>query len=173
MGSSERVDDWVFAQLAHCAVHSPPSWPVMTLSLPGVAGRNTNDQRSQCRLVIVLVKHRVGNRVAPISQSGPRLRQRNVRRDESLEVHLPDPVISPVGELGPEGEALLVDSAGLALQVVLDARAPAQRLAFVLNDMFEMPFDEIAPMVGQSRLRPGSYRAGHGGGSRRRQPDAW
>jgi hypothetical protein len=72
--------------------------------------------------------HRVGNGVAPISQSDPRLRQRNVRRDESLEVHLPDPVISPVGELGPEGEALLVDSVGLALQVVLDALAPAERL---------------------------------------------
>lgn len=65
-------------------------------------------------------------------------------------MHLPDPVISPVGELGPEGEALLVDSVGLALQVVLDAPAPAERLAFVPNDMFEMPFDEIALMVGQS-----------------------
>jgi RNA polymerase sigma-70 factor (ECF subfamily) len=78
------------------------------------------------------------------------LRSRDVRRVESLEVHLPDPVISPVGDLGPEGEALLADSVGLALLVVLDALAPAERLAFVLHDMFELPFEEIAPMVGRS-----------------------
>ena len=78
------------------------------------------------------------------------LRSRNVRREESLEVHLPDPVISPEGELRPEDEALLADSVGLALQVVLDALAPAERLAFVLHDMFELPFEEIAPMVGRS-----------------------
>ena len=78
------------------------------------------------------------------------LRSRNVRREESLEVHLPDPVISRVGELGPEDEALLADSVGLALQVVLDALAPAERLAFVLHDMFDLPFEEIAPMVGRS-----------------------
>jgi RNA polymerase sigma factor (sigma-70 family) len=78
------------------------------------------------------------------------LRSRNVRREESLDVHLPDPVISPVGELGPEGEALLADSVGLALMVVLDALAPAERLAFVLHDMFALPFEEIAPMVGRS-----------------------
>jgi RNA polymerase sigma factor (sigma-70 family) len=78
------------------------------------------------------------------------LRSRNVRREESLEAHLPDPVISPVGELGPEDEALLADSVGLALLVVLDALAPAERLAFVLHDMFELPFDEIAPMVGRT-----------------------
>ena len=78
------------------------------------------------------------------------LRSRNVRREESFEVHLPDPVISPEGELRPEDEALLADSVGLALQVVLDALAPAERLAFVLHDMFELPFEEIAPMVGRS-----------------------
>jgi RNA polymerase sigma factor (sigma-70 family) len=78
------------------------------------------------------------------------LRSRNVRSEESLEVHLPDPVISPVGELGPEGEALLADSVGLALLVVLDALTPAERLAFVLHDMFELSFEEIAPMVGRS-----------------------
>jgi RNA polymerase sigma-70 factor (ECF subfamily) len=78
------------------------------------------------------------------------LRSRNVRREESLEVHLPDPVISPVEELGPESEALLADSVGLALLVVLDSLIPAERLAFVLHDMFELPFDEIAPMVGRS-----------------------
>jgi RNA polymerase sigma-70 factor (ECF subfamily) len=78
------------------------------------------------------------------------LRARHVRREESLEVHLPDPVIGPMGELGPEGELLLADSVGLALLVVLDALAPAERLAFVLHDMFELPFEEIAPMVGRS-----------------------
>jgi RNA polymerase sigma factor (sigma-70 family) len=78
------------------------------------------------------------------------LRSRNVRREESLEAHLPDPVISPLGGLGPEGEALLADSVGLALLVVLDALTPAERLAFVLHDMFELPFEEIAPMVGRS-----------------------
>ncbi len=78
------------------------------------------------------------------------LRSRNVRREESLEMHLPDPVISREGELRPEEEALLADSVGLALQVVLDTLAPAERLAFVLHDMFELPFDQIAPMVGRS-----------------------
>jgi RNA polymerase sigma factor (sigma-70 family) len=78
------------------------------------------------------------------------LRSRNVRREVSLEVYLPDPVISPVGELRPEDEVLLADSVGLALLVVLDSLAPAERLAFVLHDMFELPFDEIAPMVGRS-----------------------
>ena len=78
------------------------------------------------------------------------LRSRQVRREEPLEVHVPDPVISPVGELQPEQEALLADSVGLALQVVLDTLAPAERLAFVLHDMFELPFEEIAPMVGRT-----------------------
>jgi RNA polymerase sigma factor (sigma-70 family) len=78
------------------------------------------------------------------------LRSRNIRREDSLEVHLPDPVISPEGELRPEEEALLADSVGLALQVVLDALDPAERLAFVLHDMFGLPFEEIAPMVGRS-----------------------
>ena len=78
------------------------------------------------------------------------LRSRNVRREESLEVHLPDPVIRSEEELGPEEEVLLADSVGLALLVLLDALAPAERLAFVLHDMFELPFEEIAPMVGRS-----------------------
>jgi RNA polymerase sigma-70 factor (ECF subfamily) len=78
------------------------------------------------------------------------LRSRNLRREESLGVHLPDPLISPEGELQPEEEALLADSVGLALLVVLDSLSPAERLAFVLHDMFELPFDEIAPMVGRS-----------------------
>jgi RNA polymerase sigma-70 factor (ECF subfamily) len=78
------------------------------------------------------------------------LRSRNVRREDLYGVHLPDPVISPDGELQPEEEALLADSVGLALLVVLDTLAPAERLAFVLHDMFQLPFDEIAPMVGRT-----------------------
>ncbi len=78
------------------------------------------------------------------------LRSRNVRREEPLGVHVPDPVISPERELWPEEEALLADSVGLALLVVLDTLAPAERLAFVLHDMFGLPFEEIAPMVGRT-----------------------
>jgi RNA polymerase sigma-70 factor (ECF subfamily) len=65
-------------------------------------------------------------------------------------VHLPDPVIEPEGALRPEEEAVLADSVGLALLVVLDTLTPAERLAFVLHDLFALPFDEIAPMVGRS-----------------------
>jgi RNA polymerase sigma factor (sigma-70 family) len=73
------------------------------------------------------------------------LRSRNLRREESLGMHLPDPVIK-----SPEEEALLADSVSLALLVVLDTLAPAERLAFVLHDMFELPFEQIAPMIGRS-----------------------
>jgi hypothetical protein len=59
-------------------------------------------------------------------------------------------VISPEGPLRPEEEALLADSVGLALLVVLDSLSPAERLAFVLHDMFDLPFEEIAPMVGRT-----------------------
>lgn len=78
------------------------------------------------------------------------LRSRNVRREESLELHLPDPVVSPDGELQPEDEAVLADSVGLALLVVLDTLTPAERLAFVLHDTFGLPFEEIAPLVGRT-----------------------
>lgn len=78
------------------------------------------------------------------------LRSRGVRREEPLEAHVPDPVITPDGELAPDEEALLSDSVGLALQVVLDTLSPAERLAFVLHDMFDLPFEEIAPMVGRT-----------------------
>jgi len=78
------------------------------------------------------------------------LRARDIRREDSLEMLLPDPIINREGELRPEDEALLADSVGLALQVVLDALAPAERLAFVLHDMFDLAFEEIAPMVGRS-----------------------
>lgn len=75
------------------------------------------------------------------------LRARTRRREQSLEEHLPDPIVSPYDEPAPEEEVLLADSVGLALLVVLDTLTPAERLAFVLHDMFELPFDEIAPMV--------------------------
>jgi RNA polymerase sigma-70 factor (ECF subfamily) len=78
------------------------------------------------------------------------LRSRNLRREEALGVHVPDPVLSVGGELQPEDEALLADSVGLALQVVLDTLGPAERLAFVLHDMFGLPFEEIAPMVSRT-----------------------
>jgi RNA polymerase sigma factor (sigma-70 family) len=78
------------------------------------------------------------------------LRSRGRRREESLEVRLPDPVVSLDGELQPEEEALLADSVGLALLVVLDTLTPAERLAFVLHDMFDLPFEQIAPMVGRT-----------------------
>src|SRR5262249_35531844 len=78
------------------------------------------------------------------------LRSRNVRRGDSLDAHVPDPIIPPEGALQPEEEAVLADSVGLALQVVLDILAPAERLAFVLHDMFQLPFEEIAPMVGRT-----------------------
>ena len=72
------------------------------------------------------------------------------RREVSFEGHLPDPVITPDGDLDPEQEALLANSVGLALLVVLDHLTPPERLAFVLHDTFGVPFEEIAPIVGRS-----------------------
>jgi RNA polymerase sigma factor (sigma-70 family) len=79
-----------------------------------------------------------------------RLRSRGHRREEPLGVHLPDPVVSPEAESQPEGQALLADSVGLALLVVLDTLSPDERLVFVLHDMFDVPFREIAPIVGRT-----------------------
>ena len=78
------------------------------------------------------------------------LESRRSRREEPLDVHVPDPVVSLDEEIDPEDEALLADSVGLALLVVLDTLTPAERLAFVLHDMFAVPFDEIAAIVGRS-----------------------
>jgi RNA polymerase sigma factor (sigma-70 family) len=78
------------------------------------------------------------------------LRARKSRREELLEVHVHTPIVSPEDGVDPEHEALLTDSVGLALLVVIDTLPPAQRLAFVLHDMFGVPFGEIAPMVGRS-----------------------
>ncbi|WP_188194150.1 RNA polymerase sigma factor SigJ [Nonomuraea sp. SYSU D8015] len=78
------------------------------------------------------------------------LRSRRTRREEPMGVRVPDPVIARTEGMNPEDEALLADSVGLALLVVLETLTPAERLAFVLHDMFDLPFDEIAPMVGRS-----------------------
>jgi RNA polymerase sigma factor (sigma-70 family) len=78
------------------------------------------------------------------------LRSRNVRREEPLGVHMPDPIVDRADGTDPEHEALLADSVGLALLVVLETLSPAERLAFVLHDIFAVPFDEIAPIVDRS-----------------------
>jgi RNA polymerase sigma-70 factor (ECF subfamily) len=78
------------------------------------------------------------------------LRARRTRREASLETHLPDPIVSPEAGPDPEQEALLGDSVGLALFVILDALTPAERVAFVLHDVFAVPFDEVAPIVGRT-----------------------
>ncbi|WP_237100962.1 sigma factor-like helix-turn-helix DNA-binding protein [Nonomuraea sp. MG754425] len=75
------------------------------------------------------------------------LRARKSRREESLEERLPDPVVSLADAADPEQEVLLADSVGLALLVVLESLSPAERLAFVLHDMFGLPFEQIAPIV--------------------------
>lgn len=75
------------------------------------------------------------------------LRMRKARREDSLDVHVPEPVVSRPDTVDPEQEALLADSVGLALLVVLETLSPAERLAFVLHDMFAVPFDEVAPLV--------------------------
>jgi RNA polymerase sigma factor (sigma-70 family) len=78
------------------------------------------------------------------------LRSRKARREEPLDVRLPDPIVDRVDGMDPEHEALLADSVGLALLVVLDTLSPPERLSFVLHDMFGVPFDEIAPIVDRS-----------------------
>jgi RNA polymerase sigma factor (sigma-70 family) len=77
------------------------------------------------------------------------LRSRDVRREEPL-VHVPDPIVDRAEGIDPEHEALLADSVGLALIVVLETLSPPERLAFVLHDMFGVPFDEIAGIVDRS-----------------------
>jgi RNA polymerase sigma-70 factor (ECF subfamily) len=78
------------------------------------------------------------------------LRSRRTRREQPLEVHLPDPVIDPADGTDPEHEALLSDSVGLALLIVLDTLSPPERIAFVLHDMFSVPFEEIAGILERS-----------------------
>ena len=78
------------------------------------------------------------------------LRSRRTRSEEPFTVQLPDPIIDPADGTDPEHEALLADSVGLALLIVLETLNPAERLAFVLHDMFALPFDEIAPIIDRS-----------------------
>jgi len=78
------------------------------------------------------------------------LRSRATRREEPLAARIPDPIVDPAEGTDPEHEALLADSVGLALLVVLESMTPAERLAFVLHDMFAVPFDEIAQLVDRS-----------------------
>ena len=78
------------------------------------------------------------------------LRSRRARREEFAEVHVPDPIVSLGESLDPEEEALVADSVGLALLVVLDALTPAERLAFVLHDVFGVPFADIASVLDRS-----------------------
>jgi RNA polymerase sigma-70 factor (ECF subfamily) len=78
------------------------------------------------------------------------LRSRRHRREDFVGVYLPEPVITVDDNVGPEQEALLADSVGLALLVVLDSLTPAERLAFVLHDMFKLAFEEIARLIDRS-----------------------
>jgi RNA polymerase sigma factor (sigma-70 family) len=78
------------------------------------------------------------------------LRSRRTRREEPLDAHLPDPIVDRADGIDPEHEALLADSVGLALLVVLETLTPAERLAYVLHDMFSVPFDEIGAILGRS-----------------------
>lgn len=78
------------------------------------------------------------------------LRSRDTRREQPFEPHMPEPIVDPIDGTDPEHEALIADSVGLALLMVLETLGPAERLAFVLHDMFAVPFDEIAPIVDRS-----------------------
>ena len=78
------------------------------------------------------------------------LRSRKTRREEPLDAHLPDPIVDRPDGLDPEHQALVADSVGLALLVVLGTLTPAERLAYVLHDMFSVPFEEIGAILERS-----------------------
>ena len=78
------------------------------------------------------------------------LRSRRTRREAPLDTHVADPIVSPEAGVDPEQEAILGDSLGLALLAVLDTLSPPERVAFVLHDVFAMPFDDVAPIIGRS-----------------------
>ena len=92
------------------------------------------------------------------------LRARRTRRDQPMGVRLPDPIVSPVDRVGLDDEVVLADSVGLALLVVLDRLTPPERLAFVLHDLFAVPYDEIAAILG----RPPATARQHASRARRR-----
>ena len=87
------------------------------------------------------------------------LQSRKTRREDPAGSHLPEEIAGSAESAGPEHQAVLADSVGLALQVVLETLAPAERLAFVLHDMFDLPFDGIAPIVGRSPAAAPTPRA--------------
>jgi RNA polymerase sigma-70 factor (ECF subfamily) len=78
------------------------------------------------------------------------LRSRRARGEQALGIHLPDPIVSRADASDPEQQALMADSVGLALLVVLDTLSPTERLTFVLHDMFAVPFEQIASIIGRS-----------------------
>jgi RNA polymerase sigma-70 factor (ECF subfamily) len=79
------------------------------------------------------------------------LRSRKTRREELLDAHMPDPIVDRADGVAPEHDALLADSVGLALLVVLETLTPAERLAYVLHDMFSVPFENIGAILDRSR----------------------
>jgi RNA polymerase sigma-70 factor (ECF subfamily) len=101
------------------------------------------------------------------------LRSRRAHHEESLETHVPDPIVGPEAGLDPEREAVLSDSVGLAMLVVLEMLAPAERVAFVLHDMFGVSFEEIATILGRSPIatRQLASRARRRVQGRQREPD--
>ena len=100
------------------------------------------------------------------------LRSRRTRREEPLATHVPDPIVTREDAADPEYDALLADSVGMALTVVLETLSPAERLAFVLHDMFAVPFEEIARVAGRSRTRLASWPAGSPASAGCAVPDA-
>src|SRR3989440_2532789 len=103
-----------------------------------------------------------------------RLQARTSRREEPLDAHLPEPIVSEAEGTDPEHEVLLADAVGPALLVVLDTLAPAERLAFVLHDVFAVPFEEIAAIVERSpaAARQLASRARRRGQGAEATPDA-
>lgn len=105
------------------------------------------------------------------------LRSRKARREDSLDAPDASPIAFQVDTANPEQEALMADAVGLALLVVMDMLDPAERLAFVLHDMFAVPFDEIAPIVGRTpaatrQLASRARRRVHGAGAPARSTDS-
>src|SRR3954468_14336545 len=104
-------------------------------------GRSDSDEIQDLRAWLTTVVARVSLNM---------LRSRKTRREEPMDLRMPEPIIDPVDGTDPEHEAMLADSVGLALLVVLEALTPPERLAFVLHDMFAVRFDEIGQILDRS-----------------------